>query len=79
MTHKEVWNTIIHSSEMFEWGNPMHDLDKIVYWIVGIVFVVCIAAVVDMERKFCRDAREERHAYSRWLRAWRKSQKKAGQ
>ncbi len=76
MSHKDVWNTIVHSSQMFEWGHPLHDLDKMVLWVVGFVFVICLAAIVEMERKFCRDSRESRHEYSRWLREWRKQQKK---
>lgn len=76
MSHKDVWNTILHSSEIFEWGHPLHDLDRMCILVVGIVFVISLAAIVQMERKFCRESRESRYEYSRWLREWRKSQKK---
>lgn len=76
MSHKEIWNMIVHSSEMFEWGHPLHDLDVMAIGCLGFLFILVVAAMVDMECRSRRDDRESVSEYRRWLRQWRNLQKK---
>jgi hypothetical protein len=75
MSQKEVWNMIINSRMEWPYGHPLHNLDVIVLSTFLFLCVIAFAAIVQMERSFCRESREGVTEYRRWLREWRKQQK----
>lgn len=52
MSHKQLWNALVHSRETWPFGHPLHDLDVMV---LGVFLFMCfILWVIALEWGFCR-------------------------
>jgi|GEM_PF-6062811 len=55
LSHKDVWNAVVHSRETWPFGHPLHELDVMV---LGIFLFVCFMTwVMALEWKFGRWSR----------------------
>jgi hypothetical protein len=74
MSHKEIWNMIIHSRDVWPMEHLFHNLDIMLYAVLASL--IGLAIIGYHEWKFCRGCRENRFEYRQWLRQWRATQKK---
>lgn len=73
MSHKEVWNAIIHSREIWPPGDFLHYLD--VMMLAATVFYFFMWYVLFLEWQRGGPPPEDTHSYERWLRLWKNQQR----
>lgn len=74
MSHKELWNTIVHCREIWPMGHPLYDLDIMV--LGAFLFWCMLLWVVLLEWKFCRWEKQEDYNFEIWERQWKLQQER---
>lgn len=72
MSHREIWNTIVRSRDIWPDDHPMHDLDVIV---LGVFLFTCLIAWLAITEwmKNRRIKLKKMYTYEVWEEAWKKS------
>lgn len=73
MSHKEIWNCVVHSRTIFPLDHPLHDLDVIVLGVS--LFLGMITYFVISDWRYCRWIKKRDSVFEVWERAWKLQQR----
>ncbi len=72
MSHKEIWNMVTRSREIWPQGEFLHELDLFAYVSLGLF--VALVYILIMDWRHQRWARRQESEYDRWQSEWQNNQ-----